>query len=116
MAARSSPIFQISDYNISTWINTINRAVSNCNTILNLPTSLSYWLKSNNLVILENPIEGYNNRLKTATSSMHFWINQIYYEKHKVVPKKVHQEAQHLQNLANSEISTKKEINVMPTQ
>lgn len=59
---------------------------------------------SDNLVILKNPIEGYNNRLKTATPSMHFGVNQMRYEKPKERPKKVHQEeakSEHLETLDN---------------
>lgn len=76
----------------------MNRAVSSTNVVLNLAVSPSLWLIQSNIIILKNPIEGYNNRLKIASTTMHFDINiTLNYEKPKEQPKKVYQ---HLETLA----------------
>ena len=64
------------NYNVSTWINNMNRAITDTNIILNMAVSPSLWLLSNNLILLKNPIPGYNNRLKIASKDTKFGINE----------------------------------------
>ena len=64
------------NYNTSTWINNMNRTITDTNIILNLAISPSLWLMSNNLIIIKNPIKGFNNKLQVATINMNFGINE----------------------------------------
>ena len=84
----------IINYNTSTWINNMNQAVTSTNVVLNMAISPSLWLIPNNLIILDKPIVGYNNKLKASNESMNFGLNKnvIYYGVKKEKPKKVHQE------------------------
>ena len=82
----------------------MNRAVSDTNVILNTVVSSSLWLISSSLIILKEPIIGYNNKLKVAIEGMRFGVNQSvnYVGVKKVHLKKIHQEshpAQHLETL-----------------
>ena len=54
----------IINYNTSTWINNVNQAVSATNVVLNMAISPTLWLIPNNLIILDKPIVGYNNKPK----------------------------------------------------
>ena len=54
----------------------MNRCISDCNTFLNLAVSPSLLFMSSKLTILKNPIEGHNNRLKTAIASMDFGVKR----------------------------------------
>ena len=60
-------------YDVTTWISKMNRAITQTNIILNLAISPNLWLLSNNLIILKDPIAGYNNSLKTARENV-FWL------------------------------------------
>ena len=64
------------NYNTSTWINNMNRTITDTNIILNLAISPSLWLMSNNLIIIKNPIKGFNNKLQVATINMNFGVNE----------------------------------------
>ena len=74
----------IINYDTSTWINNMNRSISDTNVMLNMAISPSLWLILSNLIILKNPIVSYNNQLRGANSVMKFGSapNQ---------PKKIHQ-------------------------
>ena len=51
------------NYDVSMSINNINRAISDTNVVLSLAISPSLWLLPSSLIILKNPVYGYNNRL-----------------------------------------------------
>ena len=74
---RSKVEGSVLNYNVSTWINKMSRAIIDTNILLNIAVSPSLWLLSNNLILLKNPIPGYNNRLKIANTSMSFAYNSI---------------------------------------
>ena len=65
----------IINYETTTWINNMNQAVSDTNVILNTAISPTLWLIPSSLIILKNPIEGYNNKLKVSTADMFFGVN-----------------------------------------
>ena len=65
----------IINYNVSTWINNMNRSITDTNLVRNLAISPSLWLIPSTLIILKNPIKGYNNKLRIATTNMKFCIN-----------------------------------------
>ena len=65
----------IMNYNVSTWINNMNRSITDTNVVLNLAISPSLWLIPSNLIILKNPIKGYNNKLHIATINMNIGVN-----------------------------------------
>ena len=54
----------------------MNRSITDTNVILNLAISPSLWLMSSNLIIIKNPIKGYNNKLRVATINMNFGVNE----------------------------------------
>ena len=54
----------------------MNIAVSSTNVILNTAISPSLWLIPSSMIILKNPIEGYNNKLKVSSEGMKFGINK----------------------------------------
>ena len=85
------------NYDASTWINNMNRSISDTNVVLNMVISPSLWLIPSNLIILKNPIVGYNNRLRVANSVVKFGRNVSvnYFGSAHNQPKKVHQEAAH---------------------
>ena len=91
----------IQNYDVSMSINNINRAISDTNIVLNLAISPSLWLLPSSLIILKNPIHGYNNRLKVATRDMKFDANNINYYGTINRSKNVHQnmKAPHLETL-----------------
>ena len=62
----------IINYETTTWINNMNQAVSATNVVLNTAISPTLWLIPSSLIILKNPIEGYNNKLKVSTPNV-FW-------------------------------------------
>ena len=66
----------IINYDTTTWINNMNEAVSDTNVILNTAISPTLWLIPSSLIILKNPIEGYNNKLRVSTQDMVFGINK----------------------------------------
>ena len=66
----------IINYDTTTWINNMNEAVSDTNVILNTVISPTLWLIPSSFIILKNPIEGYNNKLKVSTQDMKFGINK----------------------------------------
>ena len=66
----------IINYDTTTWINNMNEAVSATNVILNTAISPTLWLIPSSLIILKNPIQGYNNKLKVSTEDMVFGINK----------------------------------------
>ena len=70
----------IINYNTSNWINNMNRSVSVTNILLNLAISPPLWLSSRNLIIIDKPITGYNNKLRIVTKDMKFGQNNINYE------------------------------------
>ena len=64
------------NYDTSTWINNMNEAISTTNVILNVAISPMLWLIPSSLIILKNPLEGYNNKLKVSDENMVFGINK----------------------------------------
>lgn len=66
----------IINYDTATWINNMNITISSTNVILNVAISPSLWLIPSSLIILKNPIEGYNNKLKVSNENMKFGINK----------------------------------------
>ena len=62
----------IINYDTTTCMNT---AVSDTNVVLNTAISPTLWLIPS-LIILKNPVEGYNNKLKVSTQDMKFGINK----------------------------------------
>ena len=54
----------------------MNRAITDTNIILNLAISPSLWFMSNNLLIIKNPIKGFNSKLQVATINMNFDVNE----------------------------------------
>ena len=66
----------IINYDTSTWINNMNQAISSTNVVLNTAISPTLWLIPSSLIILKNPIEGYNNKLKVSDKNMVFGINK----------------------------------------
>ena len=83
----------IINYETSTWINNMNQAVTSTNVVLNMAISPTLWLIPSNLIILEKPIVGYNNKLKVSDESMNFGLNKNvnYFGTTNNQPKKVHQ-------------------------
>ena len=80
----------------------MNLSVLSTDVLLNLAISHSLWLIPSNMIILRNAIEGYNNKLKTASKNVVFGFIHINYEKSKAEPEKVHQQeipTQHLETL-----------------
>ena len=65
----------IVNYDTTTWINNMNQAVSDTNVVLNTAISPTLLLIPSSLIILKNPIEGYNNKFKVSTKDMVFGIN-----------------------------------------
>ena len=53
----------------------MNKAVSDTNFVLNLVVSPSLWLLPYSVVILKNPIGGYNNKLRIASENTRFGFN-----------------------------------------
>ena len=66
----------IINYDTSTWINNMNQAISSTNVVLNTAISPTLWLIPSSLIILKNPIDGYNNKLKVSNKNMVFGINK----------------------------------------
>ena len=66
----------IINYETTTWINNMNKAVSDTNVLLDTAISPTLWLIPSSLIILKNPVEGYNNKLKVSTPDMVFGINK----------------------------------------
>ena len=71
------------NYDTTTWINNMNEAITATNVILNTAISPTLSLIPSSLIILKNPVEGYNNKLKVSTEDMKFGINKglNYYKK-----------------------------------
>ena len=85
----------------------MNKAVSDTNAILNLAVSPSLCLLPSSVVILKNPIDGYNNKLRIASKKMRFGINPNvnFVGIKNEPPKKIHQKDQptsHLDTLNNT--------------
>ena len=77
----------IVNYETTTWINNMNQAVSDTNVLLNTAISPTLWLIPSSMIILKNPIQGYNKKLKVSTPDMFFGVNdKLNYEE--VVVKK----------------------------
>ena len=55
---------------ITTWISNMRKAVSDCNTTLNLAISPSIWLLGCDMIILKHRIPGYNNVLLRASEKV----------------------------------------------
>ena len=66
----------IINYDTSTWINNMNQAISSTNVVVNTAISPTLWLIPSSLIILKDPIEGYNNKLKVSDENMVFGINE----------------------------------------
>ena len=64
------------NYDTSTWINYMNRAISSTNVVLKTAISPSLLLIPSHLIILKNPIKGCNNKLRVAITNMKFGINE----------------------------------------
>ena len=54
----------------------MNQAISSTNVVLNIAISPTLWLILSSLIILKDPIDGYNNKLKVSTENMVFGINE----------------------------------------
>ena len=65
----------------------MNTAITDTNIILNIAVSPSLWLLSNHLILLKNPVPGFNNRLKIANTSVSFGYNRINREPIDKLPK-----------------------------
>lgn len=63
------------NYSASTWILNMNKSITDTNVIQDLALSPKAWLIPSKMVILKNPIVGYNNLLKTASKDMKFGLN-----------------------------------------
>ena len=50
----------------------MNQAVTDTNVVLNIAISPSLWLLPSNLILLNKPIPGYNNKLKVSNESIWF--------------------------------------------
>ena len=66
----------IINYDTTIWINNMNTAITATNVILNTAISPTLWLIPSSMIILKNPIEGYNNKLKVSSEEMKFGINK----------------------------------------
>ena len=98
----------------TTWINNMNQAVSATNVILNIAISPTLWLIPSSLIILKNPIEGYNNKLRVSTENMFFEINNnLNYngEEKSPVKKQHHIGVKKLETLGDKKSPVKKEKN-----
>ena len=76
--------------------------MTSTNVVLNMAISPTLWLIPNNLIILDKPIVGYNNKLKVSNNYYGVANNQ---------PKKVHQKTptHHLETLNDNTPHEKKE-------
>ena len=54
----------------------MNRAISSTNVVLNMAINPSLLLIPSNLIILKDPIPGFNNELRIAMDNMKFSINE----------------------------------------
>ena len=54
----------------------MNQAISSTNVVLNTAISPTLWLIPSSLIILKEPIDGYNNKLKVSDENMVFGINE----------------------------------------
>ena len=81
----------------------MNQAVTSTNVVLNIAISPTLWLIPNNLIILDKPIVGCNNKLKVSNESMNFGLNKnVNYNGVKNdPPKKEHQETPTHNNTIN---------------
>ena len=72
----------------------MNQAVTSTNVVLNMAISPTLWLIPSNLIILEKPIVGYNNKLNVSDESTKFGLNKNvnYFGMKNSQPKKVHQD------------------------
>ena len=48
----------------------MNQALTDTNVVLNIAISPSLWLLPSNLILLNKPIPGYNNKLKVSNENM----------------------------------------------
>ena len=64
------------NYNTSVWIDNMNEAVTDTNVVFNVAVSPSLWLLPSNMILLNKPIPGYNNKLKVSDGSMKFGLNE----------------------------------------
>ena len=98
----------IVNYDTTTWINNMNVAVSATNVVLNTAISSTLWLIPSSMIILKNPIEGYNNRLKVSSEDMTFGINENlnYYGDKKET---LQQEKKYSESMQNKDMKTSNE-------
>ena len=94
----------------------MNQAVTSTNVVLNMAISPTLWLIPNNLIILEKPIVGYNNKLKVSDESMNFGLNKNvnYFGTIINQPKKVHQDQAPTHHLETLDDIPKQEKEVIP--
>ena len=94
------------NYDVSTWIQNMNLAISDTKIILDLAISPKLWLLPSKMIIQKNIIPGYNNMLCMATKDMKFGLNKNinYFHNNRDLQKKIHQNAltSHLDSLSNS--------------
>ena len=64
------------NYDTATWINNMNVAITATHVILNVAISPTLWLIPSSLIILKQPIEGFNNKLKVSSDEMVFGLNK----------------------------------------
>ena len=50
----------------------MNQAISSTNVVVNTAISPTLWLIPSSLIILKNPIDGCNNKLKVSSENMIF--------------------------------------------
>ena len=83
------------NYNTSTWINNMNKAVTSTNMVLNIAISPTLWLLPSSQIIAEKPTERYNNKLKVSDETMKFRLNKNvnYYGMTNNSPKKIYQDS-----------------------
>ena len=75
----------------------MDRSIGDTNIELNMVISPSLWLIPSSLIILKNPIVGFNGQLRVASSVMEFGRNVSinYFGSVHNQPKMVYQEAAH---------------------
>ena len=66
-------------YDTSVWINNKNQPVTDTNAVFNKAVCPTLWLLPSNMILLNKPIPGYNNKLKVSDASMKFGLNADIY-------------------------------------
>ena len=94
----------------------MNKAIADTNVVQDLALTPNTWLIPSNMIILKQPIPGYNNRLRTATASMRFGVNQdVSRASTAAVVKKQHQPIVPLTTLPLPTVPKKTPLVTLPT-